>query len=342
MKISKIFYILICVLGVIGWGVYFYPRFLNYPKRVDTFLATLGNSASLLAVNDDREKAYPLVAYSENGVIKIYDLYKRKLIGELVTGGVVVQALPCYSVWNTSYVLNGKKVAPCNSNVIVFASYSPGTQVDMGAVYILQIDENGNGRFYKDSEGVILIDTDENNMSEQIASFICDSDVQRMKYSVQGRVDITNQTVGKYLTDNQIEKKNIYKIYKNQVLFYQKTWDSSLYCYSAILDREVTYPDCHNVFTQGDIYLFYSKSPDSGGRELVMVNPLTLHSVTLAQGQSVSHGVLDSYITVKCYDLSERYFTFEGEEIKDIDAYTAKQAIDEASSLINGFLGFFN
>ena len=340
MKISKISYILICVLGVIGWGVYFYPRFLNYPKRVDTFLATLGNSASLLAVNDEREKAYPLVAYSENGVIKIYDLYKRKLIGELVTGGVVVQALPCFSVWNTNYVLNGKKVAPCNSNVIVFASYYPGTHVDMGAVYILQIDENGNSRFYKDSEGVILIDTDENNMSEQITSFICDSGVQRMRYSVQGRVDITNRTVGKYLTDNQIEKKNIYKIYKNQVLFYQKAWDSSLYCYSAILDREVTYPDCHNVFTQGDIYLFYSKSPDSGGRELVMVNPLTLHSVTLARGQSVSHGVLNDYITVKCYDLSERYFTFEGEEINDINAYTAKQAIDEASSLINGFLGF--
>ena len=338
MKRSKIFYILICFLGVIGWGVYFYPRFLNYPKRVDTFLATLGNSASLLAVNDDREKAYPLVAYSENGVIKIYDLYKRKLIGELATGGECVQALPCYSVWNTSYVLNDEKVAPCNSNVIIFASYSPGTHVDMGAVYILQIDENGNGRFYKDSEGVILIDTDENNMSEQITSFICDSEVQRMKYSVQGRVDITNQTVGKYLTDNQIEHKNIYKIYNNQVLFYGKTWDSSLYCYSAILDREVTYTDCHNVFTQGDLYLFYSKLSDSGGYELVMVNPLTLHSVTLAQGQSVSHGVLNNYITVKCYDLSERYFTFEGEEIMDIDAYTVKQAIDEVSS----FLDFFN
>ena len=331
-KLKIVAYMAICVFGVFGCGS------IDYSERAEQFVATLNNSACLLAVNDNPEKAYPLVAYSENGVIKIYDLYKRKLIGELVTGGVVVQALPCFSVWNTNYVLNGKKVAPCNSNVIVFASYYPGTHVDMGAVYILQIDENGNGRFYKDSEGVILIDTDENNMSEQITSFICDSDVQRIKYSVQGRVDITNQTVEKYLTDNQIEKNNIYKIYnKNQVLFYQKTWDSSLYCYSAILDREVTYPDCHDVFTQGDTYLFYSKSPDSGGRELVMVNPLTLHSVTLARGQSVSHGILDNYITVKCYDLSERYFTFEGEEINDIDAYTVKQAIDKVSSLLDFF-----
>ena len=67
----------------------------------------------------------------------------------------------------------------------------------------------------------------------------------------------------------------------------------------------------------------------------MMVNPLTLHSVTLARGQSVSHGILDNYITVKCYDLSERYFTFEGEEINDIDAYTVKQAIDKVSSLLD-------
>lgn len=67
----------------------------------------------------------------------------------------------------------------------------------------------------------------------------------------------------------------------------------------------------------------------------MMVNPLTLHSVTLARGQSVSHGVLNDYITVKCYDLSERYFTFEGEEIKDIDAYIEKQAIDEVSSFLD-------
>ena len=129
MKISKISYILICVLGVIAWGVYFYPRFLNYPKRVDTFLATLGNSVSLLAVNDDREKAYPLVAYSENGVIKIIDLKKQKLVYEQITDGIAVNVLPNYLIFGKSYVCNGEKVAPCNSNVLIFASIISSPEV---------------------------------------------------------------------------------------------------------------------------------------------------------------------------------------------------------------------
>ena len=48
-----------------------------------------------------------------------------------------------------------------------------------------------------------------------------------------------------------------------------------------------------------------------------------------------------SYITVKGYDLSERYFTFDGEEIYDISEYNKKEVIDAVSSVWDGIMNLF-
>lgn len=325
----------ICVFGVFGCGS------IDYSERAEQFVATLNNSACLLAVNDNPEKAYPLVAYSENGVIRIFDLKKQKLVYEQITDGIAVAVLPNYLIWGKSYVFNGEKVAPCNSNVLIFASYYPGTHVNTGEIYVFKIDENGKGQFYKDSEGAILIDTYDPSLRNRIVSFVCDSDSKVTKYLPEGRYDITGNTVGKYLTDNQINEEYIRKIYHNQVVFYTKFLDDKLYCYSSIFDRTVTYPDYRTTIAQGDRYFFYEKSPDSGGRELVLVDPFTFEFQVLASGQSVSRDNFGRYIIVKGYDLSERYFTYDGEEIYDIDSYTRQEALDGVSSIIDGIFSLF-
>lgn len=334
-KLKIVAYMAICVFGVFSCGS------IDYSERAEQFVATLNNSACLLAVNDNPEKAYPLVAYSENGVIKIIDLKKQKLVYEQITNGIAVNVLPNYLIWGKSYVCNGEQVAPCNSNVLIFASYYPGTHVNTGEIYVFKIDENGKGQFYKDSEGTVLIDTYDPSLRNCIVSFVCDSDSKVTKYLPEGRYDITGNTVGKYLTENQIMEEYIRKIYHNQVVFYTKFLDDNLYCYSSIFDRTTVYPDCYATFTNGNSYLFYEKKPDSGGRELVMVDPLSLYSTTLASGQSISCGLLDSYITVKGYDLSERYFTFDGEEIYDISEYNKKEVIDAVSSVWDGIMNLF-
>lgn len=313
----------------------------DYEKMTREFLSTLDESAYLLAVNDNPEKAYPLVAYSENGIIKIFDLKTRKQIIEQATEGIMVEVLPYYSIFFRVYELNDRRVAPCNSNVLIFASYYPGKHVDTGEIYVFNISDKGKCNIYKDTEGAILIDRYDSSLQNRIVSFVCDSDSKVTKYELKGRYDITGKTIGKYLTDNQIEETQIRKIYHNQVVFYTKLFDNTLYCYSSIFDRTVTYSYYRTAFTQGDRYFFYEKSPDSGGRELVMVDPFTFESKVLASGQSVYKSSFSNYITVKGFDLSERYFTFEGEEIMDIDEYTRQEALDGVSSILDGIFSLF-
>lgn len=343
MKSIKKKFVSNCVLGVLEWSLLLAcSPLVDYQKRAVEFIATLGNSASLLAVNDNVEKAYPLVAYSENGVIKIYDLKKKKHIYEQITNGEVIAVLPFYyNIWGKCYNLNGQTVAGVNSNVLVFASYYPGKHINTGEIHVFKIDKKGNGKLYKDSEGTILIDTYDPQLRNRIVSFVCDADGKVTKYLPEGRYDITNQSVGKYLTEKQIKKSDIRKIYQDRVVFYRNNSDDQLYCYSSIFDRTVSYPDYYTSFTQGDRYFFYERKPDSGGRELVMIDPLTLEFKNLASGQSISCNLFATYITVEGFDLSKRYFTFEGEEIFDIEEYSRKEALEGVSSILDGVLGLF-